>query len=165
MNPSHNLASTPAASSLVDETPLGEAGFTNLVSRNITIAGHRTSVRLEPDMWTALKEISRRERANMHEVCTTVAQHKRVGSSLTAAIRVFIMAYFRAAATDDGHKQAGHGNGAANGVNVTMRPPVTAPVVPAQVQNSYQSKPAGQASLQTSNLRDGLRNVRPMGRW
>lgn len=119
MTPSQSLASPPAPASFAAETMMDEAGFTNLVSRNITIAGHRTSVRLEPDMWTALKEISRRERANMHEVCTTVAQHKRIGSSLTAAIRVFIMAYFRAAATDDGHQQAGHGNGAANGVNVT----------------------------------------------
>lgn len=102
MTPSQSLASNPALVSFAAEIMTDEVEFTNLVSRNITIAGHRTSVRLEPDMWTALKEISRRERANMHEVCTTVAQHKRVGSSLTAAIRVFIMAYFRAAATDDG---------------------------------------------------------------
>lgn len=30
-----------------------------LVSRNITILGRRTSVRLEPEMWMALKEIAK----------------------------------------------------------------------------------------------------------
>lgn len=96
-----------------------EAG-SSLVSRNVTIDGHRTSVRLEPDMWTALQEICRRERASMHEVCTTIASHRGRGSSLTAAIRVFIMAYYRAAATDEGHRRAGHGNGTAQGVVATI---------------------------------------------
>lgn len=82
-----------------------------LVSRNVTIAGHRTSVRLEPEMWGGLSEICRRERMIMHEVCTAVATHKKENTSLTAAIRVFVMAYFRAATTEDGHSKAGHGYG------------------------------------------------------
>ena len=86
-------------------------GRSSLVSRNITIKAHRTSIRLEPDMWSALREICRRERASMHDLCTTVAIHKPDNSSLTAAIRVFIMAYFRSAATEDGHSHAGHGPG------------------------------------------------------
>jgi hypothetical protein len=31
-------------------------------------------------------------------------------TSLTAAIRVFLMLYFRAAATEEGHARAGHGS-------------------------------------------------------
>jgi predicted DNA-binding ribbon-helix-helix protein len=88
----------------------------NLVSRNVTVAGHRTSVRLEPDMWVALKDICRREHASLHDICTAVAGHKNADSSLTAAIRVFIMAYYRAAATDDGHRRAGHGGGVSQGM-------------------------------------------------
>ena len=80
-----------------------------LISRNITVAGHRTSVRLEPEMWQGLTEICRRERATLHEVCTAIAQYKTKSTSLTAAIRVFIMAYFRTAATEEGHAKAGHG--------------------------------------------------------
>ena len=83
----------------------------NLVSRNITVDGHRTSVRLEPEMWNGLRDICRRERLTLHQVCTFVAKAKPANSSLTAAIRVFIMAYFRAAATEDGHSKAGHGPG------------------------------------------------------
>lgn len=83
-----------------------------LVSRNVTISGHRTSVRLEPEMWSGLKEICRRERATLHEICTIVASRKEEKTSLTAAIRVFVMAYYRAAATEEGHVKAGHGYGA-----------------------------------------------------
>jgi len=80
-----------------------------LVSRNVTIAGHRTSVRLEPEMWSGLSEICRRERAKLHEICTSIAMRKHEDTSLTAAIRVFVMAYFRVAATEEGHIKAGHG--------------------------------------------------------
>jgi hypothetical protein len=34
---------------------------------------------------------------------------KAENTSLTAAIRVFLMLYFRSAATEDGHMEAGHG--------------------------------------------------------
>jgi predicted DNA-binding ribbon-helix-helix protein len=82
-----------------------------LVSRNVTVAGHRTSVRLEPEMWSGLTEICRRERMIMHDVCTIVASHKKKNTSLTAAIRVFVVTYYKAAATEDGHSKAGHGYG------------------------------------------------------
>ncbi len=86
-----------------------ETGST-LVSRNITVGGHRTSVRLEPEMWRALKEISARENCSTHELCTLINFRKNKRTSLTAAIRVFLMLYFRAAATEDGHGRAGHGS-------------------------------------------------------
>ena len=85
---------------------------TTLISHNIMIEGRRTSVRLEKEMWMAIKEIARRERCTVHALCDVVSQRKRPDTSLTAAIRVFIMAYFQAAATDDGHVRAGHGRGA-----------------------------------------------------
>jgi len=42
------------------------------VSRNVTIAGHRTSIRLEADMWEALFEICRREGKTVHAICSVV---------------------------------------------------------------------------------------------
>jgi predicted DNA-binding ribbon-helix-helix protein len=84
---------------------------TTLISHNIIIEGRRTSVRLEKEMWMAIKEIARRERCTVHALCDIVSQRKKTDTSLTAAIRVFIMAYFQAAATDDGHLRAGHGTG------------------------------------------------------
>ncbi len=83
----------------------------SLVSRNVTIGSHRTSIRLEPDMWNGLREICRREHVTIHDIATVVSSRKPSNSSLTAAIRVFVMAYFRAAATEEGHSRAGHGPG------------------------------------------------------
>lgn len=79
-----------------------------LQSRNVTVDGHRTSLRLETDVWDALDEICTRESLSVHEVCTLVEQ-RRTGSSRTAAVRAFILGYFRDAASDTGHSRAGHG--------------------------------------------------------
>jgi len=59
-------------------------------------------------MWDALEEICRREEMSQHELCATIDERRRA-SSLTAAIRVFIVMYFRAAATEEGHASTGHG--------------------------------------------------------
>jgi|SRR5665213_2656225 len=69
-----------------------------LVNRNVTVAGHRTSVRLEPAMWDALHHVCEREQKSLNGVVTEIAR-AQVESSLTAAIRVYLMSYFRAAAT------------------------------------------------------------------
>lgn len=83
---------------------------TTLVSRNITILGRRTSVRLEPEMWDALFDVSRREKTSIHNICSLIYLRKVKESSLTAAIRVFLLLYFRAASTEDGHIRVRHGN-------------------------------------------------------
>ena len=83
---------------------------TSLISRNITVLGHRTSIRLEPEMWKSLREISTREKCTIHQLCTVVSIRKSENTSLTAAIRVFIMLYFRSASTEEGHSKAGHGD-------------------------------------------------------
>lgn len=84
-----------------------------LVSKNITIQDRRTSVRLEPEMWMALNEISLRERCSIHDLCDLVSRRKKEKTSLTAAIRVFLMLYYRSATTEEGHYKAGHGDFAA----------------------------------------------------
>jgi predicted DNA-binding ribbon-helix-helix protein len=81
-----------------------------LISRNITVCGRRTSVRLEPEMWEALREISIREGCRIHDICSLISMRKSAGTSLTAAIRVFLMLYFRASSTEQGHEKAGHGD-------------------------------------------------------
>ncbi len=79
-----------------------------LISRNVTVNGHRTSLRLEQDIWGALDEICEREGVNVHGLCTLIEQ-RRANSSRTAAVRAFILGYFREAASDVGHQNAGHG--------------------------------------------------------
>lgn len=84
--------------------------LSTLISRNITVNGHRTSVRLEPEMWVALRDITTREKCSMHDICSLIALRKTPETSLTAAIRVFLMLYYKAAATEEGHARAGHGD-------------------------------------------------------
>src|SRR5947209_7401723 len=69
----------------------------SLVIHNIVVGGHRTSVRLEPVMWDALHDIARRSRVTLHDLVTEI-DRRRTASSLTAAIRVYIVDFYRAAA-------------------------------------------------------------------
>ena len=61
-------------------------------------------------MWDALKDISAREATTIHNICSLISMRKSEDTSLTAAIRVFLMLYYRAATTAEGHNRAGHGN-------------------------------------------------------
>jgi predicted DNA-binding ribbon-helix-helix protein len=65
--------------------------------RNVVVAGHRTSVRLEPLMWDALQEIAAGQGMNVNQLVTEI---KRSGgrSSLTPAIRVYIVDFYRSRA-------------------------------------------------------------------
>ena len=83
---------------------------TGLISRNITVQGRRTSIRLESQMWHALKEIAHREGCTIHDICGLISERKKEGMTLTASIRIFLMLYYKAAATEEGHMRAGHGN-------------------------------------------------------
>ncbi len=63
-----------------------------LVNRNITVGGHRTSIRLEPEFWAGLADIAQREKVSIDEICTEV--DRGAGElSRTAAVRVFITSY------------------------------------------------------------------------
>lgn len=82
----------------------------SLIGRNITIFKRRTSIRLEPEMWDALNNIADREKCTIHDLCSLIFIRKNEGTSLTAAIRVFLMLYFRSASSEEGHRSAGHGS-------------------------------------------------------
>jgi predicted DNA-binding ribbon-helix-helix protein len=68
--------------------------MTTLSSGNIVINNRRTSVRLEPEMWDCLSDVAERERLTLNELCSRI-NAKRHQSSLTSAIRVFILGYYR----------------------------------------------------------------------
>lgn len=74
-------------------------------------------------MWLALEEIAARESLSINELCSRIDQRlqeqaRRKGVdpdksdvTLTSGVRVFIFAYYRAAATEPGHHAARHGLG------------------------------------------------------
>ncbi|MCI0430577.1 MAG: ribbon-helix-helix domain-containing protein [Rhodospirillales bacterium] len=65
-----------------------------LLNRNVWIGRRRTSLRLEPTMWQALEEVARNSDLTIHQVCTLIDE-RRQESSLTAAVRVFLLSYYR----------------------------------------------------------------------
>ena len=67
---------------------------TTLVTRNVVVKGHRTSFRLEVELWDALFEICDREKKNLNQLCTMI-DTRRDTATLTSAARTYIVRYFR----------------------------------------------------------------------
>jgi predicted DNA-binding ribbon-helix-helix protein len=80
-----------------------------LINRNVVAGRGRTSMRLEPELWDALLEICQREG---QDISRLVRQIEAAGHSggRTSAVRVFVVQYFRAAASEAGHEAARHGS-------------------------------------------------------
>lgn len=70
-----------------------------LISKNVTIRGRRTSLRLEEEIWEALRDICRHESVNIHELCTMI-EERRGQSSRTSTVRAFVVTYLRIASKD-----------------------------------------------------------------
>ena len=83
-------------------------GVSRLVNRNICAERGRTSMRLEPELWEALREIAAREGEEISALVRRVEANAPIGGR-TSAVRVFVVGYFREAATEAGHIAAGHG--------------------------------------------------------
>jgi predicted DNA-binding ribbon-helix-helix protein len=79
-----------------------------LINRNVVVGSGRTSMRLEPEIWDPLLEICHREAQDLHGLIRRVDALRNAGGR-TSAVRVYLLKYFRAAATEAGHTSAGHG--------------------------------------------------------
>lgn len=60
------------------------------VKRSVTIAGHRTSVSLEPEFWSALREIADSENRSLADLLTDI-DTSRKERNLSSAARVFAL--------------------------------------------------------------------------
>lgn len=87
-----------ASNEVSNNTSAKVATGSAMLSRNVRIHNRRTSVRLEPAMWSALNEIAMAENCTIHDLCGAVHDLKDEGVSFTAALRVFLMEYYRTAA-------------------------------------------------------------------
>ncbi len=61
--------------------------------RSVVVAGHRTSVSLEPVFWDQLRASASQQRVSVNELVTKIDQ-QRTGS-LSSAIRVFVLESLR----------------------------------------------------------------------
>jgi predicted DNA-binding ribbon-helix-helix protein len=83
--------------------------MTQLINRNITVGERRTSIRLDAEMWSALEEMCHRDGVTLAALVTSLTGAAEYGDR-TALLRAAIVRYYRAAATEAGHKAAGHGS-------------------------------------------------------
>src|SRR5579884_693116 len=79
-----------------------------LINRHVIDNRGRSSMRLEPELLDALNEVCQRENIGPSELVRRIEQRATGGP--TSAIRVYLLQYFREAATDQGHAAAGHGS-------------------------------------------------------
>ena len=57
--------------------------------RSVLIAGHRTSVSLEPEFWVALKSIAARQGRSLNQVIAEIDAER--SGNLSSAVRVFVL--------------------------------------------------------------------------
>lgn len=67
-----------------------------VVKRSIVVEGHKTSVSLEDEFWQALKEIAAERKQTLAELVAEIDVGRNHGN-LSSAIRLFVLAHFRAA--------------------------------------------------------------------
>ncbi len=79
---------------------------TKLISKNVTINGRRTSLRLEQASWEVINDICQCEGLTLHELCSLI-ETRRQGASRTSTVRAFIITYFRTVVAEYGALQRG----------------------------------------------------------
>lgn len=65
------------------------------LKRSLTIAGHRTSLSLEPEFWNVLKKFAEGERKSLASIVEEI-DAARGDRNLSSAIRVWILARLQA---------------------------------------------------------------------
>ena len=82
--------------------------MTRLVTRNINTGTARTSMRLEPEFWEALRALCKREGLTYGDLANRAITDSP-DKSRSSAVRCYLIRYFQEAGTDEGHVDAGHG--------------------------------------------------------
>src|SRR5262249_1590331 len=67
--------------------------FAQLTLHNIRVNGRRTSVRLEPVMWDALKDVAQRKDMTINELASEI-EGSFIGLNLTSAIRSYLIQFY-----------------------------------------------------------------------
>ena len=65
-----------------------------MLKRSLTIAGHRTSLALEPEFWQALDEMSAAREVSLANLVREIDDTHTSGN-LTSAIRVAVLDWYR----------------------------------------------------------------------
>src|SRR5262245_62922467 len=70
-----------------------------VVKRSIVVNGHKTSVSLEDEFWSALKVIAGKRLMNLSDLVTAIDGQRQHGN-LSSAIRLFVLDFYRSQASN-----------------------------------------------------------------
>jgi predicted DNA-binding ribbon-helix-helix protein len=70
-----------------------------IIKRSIVVNGHKTSVSLEDEFWSALKEIAGRRHVTLSDLVTALDQQRQHGN-LSSALRLFVLDFYRSRAPE-----------------------------------------------------------------
>jgi predicted DNA-binding ribbon-helix-helix protein len=92
-----------------------------VIKHSVILNGHKTSVSLEDQFWDGLREIAAQENLGVSSLVERIDQD-RTGHNLSSAIRVFVLARFRARTSqqDLPGDQANRGGSAAPGISTVL---------------------------------------------
>ena len=79
-------------------------GDSGVRKRSVTLAGHRTSLSLEPEFWAALKAAARAEGLSLNALIARIDRER--STNLSSAVRVYLLrrAQGRGAGTAEGEE-------------------------------------------------------------
>lgn len=63
---------------------------------SLTLSGHRTSVSLEPEFWSAFREIAALQGCGINALAAEIDAARDADTGLATAIRLYVLAHFRA---------------------------------------------------------------------
>ena len=72
-----------------------------MAKRSLTVTGHRTSISLEEPFWQALTEIAAVRRSSIAAIVAGIDRGRHDDTNLSAAIRVFVLDWYRKKAKAD----------------------------------------------------------------
>lgn len=65
------------------------------VKRSLTLRGHRTSVSLEDDFWTAFREIAEAQDKPLNVLAAEIDATRDLDTGLATAIRLYVLNHYR----------------------------------------------------------------------
>jgi predicted DNA-binding ribbon-helix-helix protein len=74
--------------------PPGPPMKSRVMKRSTLVNGRKTSVTLEDEFWTALKEIAATQNVGISQLISTI-DSQRQHNNLSSAIRVHVLSYYR----------------------------------------------------------------------
>jgi predicted DNA-binding ribbon-helix-helix protein len=72
----------------------------SVIKRSIVVARHKTSVSLEDDFWSALREIAGGRDTTLSDLVTIIDADRNHGN-LSSAIRLFVLGFYRDQVADN----------------------------------------------------------------